>query len=134
MVGREGKLRDLRAVAEAAVGDDSRDAPLHQPREQDAARGGRRGVAAAVDHEDGAGRAFLDALALRVAAVLEDTEMIEILARRDVAQRVGRADHARARPGSRARSRDEQVAEAALEQNGRQGCRRDRLELFLCER
>ena len=40
------------------------------------------------------GRAFLDALALRVAAVLEHADMVEVLARRDVAHRVGRPDQA----------------------------------------
>jgi hypothetical protein len=42
-----------------------------------------------------AGRAFFDALALRVAAVLEHAEMIEVFARRNIAQRIRRADHAR---------------------------------------
>ena len=42
-----------------------------------------------------AGRAGLDRLALRVAAALEGAELVDVLARRDVAQGVGRADHPR---------------------------------------
>ena len=93
MIGGNGELRDLGRVAEAAIGDDARDAALHQPRDQDGAgRGGAR-ILAAVDHQHRAGRAFLDRLALRMGAVLEDAERVEVLARRDVAQREGLADH-----------------------------------------
>src|ERR1700741_2351974 len=48
-------------------------------------------VLAAVDDHDGAGRAFLDRLALRMGAVLEYRDRVEVLARRDSAQRIGLA-------------------------------------------
>jgi hypothetical protein len=86
-------------------------------------------IAPAVDDEDMAGRAFLDALALRVAAVFEHAEMVEILARRDIAQRIGRADHVRHVAALDAvDAGDESVAEAPLEQHRSQRRRRDRLQ------
>ena len=93
VIGRDVELRDLRRIAKAAVGDDAGDAAHHQPRDQDRAGGGRARVLAAVDHQHGAGRALLDGLALRMRAVLEHADRVQVLARRDVAQREGLADH-----------------------------------------
>src|SRR5262249_10691105 len=93
-VGGKGHAGGRGGVAQAAVGDDAGYAALPQPRDQYPAGGGRRRVAAAVDHEDMAGRTFFHALALRMAAVFEHAEVIEVFPCRNVAQRVGRTDHA----------------------------------------
>ena len=55
---------------------------------------GRAGILAAVEDQHGAGRAFLDRHALRMRRVAEDAERVQVLPRRDVAHRVGLADHA----------------------------------------
>ena len=98
-------------------------AALHQARDEDGAgRGGAR-VLAAVDHHDRAGRALLDGLALGMGAVLEHGDRVQILARRDVAQREGLADHRRAGRVERMHVLDELVAQAPLEQGGAQALR-----------
>ena len=123
MIGGERQLRDLGRIAEAAVGDDPGCAALPQPRHQDAAGGRGRGIAPAVDDEHVTHRAFLDALALRVAAVLEHAEVIDFL-RRDIAHRVGRTDHCRTARIDAMDALDEGVAKAALEQDrGQRGGR-----------
>ena len=108
-------MRDRRRVAEAAIGDDARNAALHQPRHQNATGGGGPRILAAVDHHHRAGRAFLDGLALRMGAVEEDADRVEVFARRDVAQRVGGADHVAERGIERPHILDELAAQAALE-------------------
>src|SRR5262252_995869 len=65
-----------------------------------------------------AGRAFFHPLALRMAAAFEHAQMIEVFPRRNVAQRVGRADHRRPAGVEAMDALDEGVAKAALEQNG----------------
>ena len=98
-IGREGELRDLGRIPQAPVADHAGGAADHHARHQDAA--GRRDarVAAAVHHQHAAGRNVLDGLALRVGAVGEHVERVDVLARRNVAQRVGRSDHRRRRSG-----------------------------------
>ena len=86
-------------------------------RHQDVAAGGGGGVAARIHHQHVAGRAGLDRLALRVAAALEGAELVEVLARRDVTQRVGLADHPRRLAVQQEDALDEHVAEAALEEH-----------------
>ncbi len=126
MIGREGRCRDLRRVAKAAVGDDAGGTALPQPRQQNVAGRGRGMITPAVDDEDMAGRALLDALALRMVAVFEHAEMVEVLARRDIAQRIGRPDHVRHGAALNAMDAgDEGVAEAALEQHRGQRRRGD---------
>ena len=107
VIGGKAELCDLGGIAKAAVGDDAGDAALHQPRHQDGAGGRRAGILAAVHHQHRAGRAILDRLALRMGAVAKHVDLVEILARRHVAQRKGLADQGRliraragARPGS----------------------------------
>ena len=109
--------RDLRRVAEAAVADRARAAPAHQPGQQDAAGRRRARIAAAIDDEHGARGTFLDALALRMAAILEHLQHVQVLARRDVAQRVGRTDQARRGLVDQLRSLQKLVAQTALEQD-----------------
>src|SRR5262245_40027392 len=79
-----------------------------------------------------AARAFLDAFALRMAAILEHAEVVEVLARRNVAQRIGGADHRRCAGIEPVNALDEGVAKAALEQNGGQRGGRYRRELRAC--
>ena len=122
MERRDCQLGDLGGIAKAAVRDDAGDAPLHQPRHQDRAGRGRAGVLAAVDDHHRAGRALLHRLALRVVAVLEHRDRVQVLARRDVAQREGLAHHVGQAGIQRAHVLDEGVAQAALEQRGGQGC------------
>src|SRR5262245_46421659 len=74
-------------------------------------------------------RAFLDALALRMATVLEHTEVVEVLARRNVAHRIGGPEHWRRVGVEAVDALDERIAEAALEQDGRQRGSGHRLEL-----
>jgi hypothetical protein len=118
VIGGKGHARDLRRVAQAAVGDDAGCAALPQPRDQNPAGGGRRRVAAAVDHEDMSGRTFFHALALGMAAAFEYAQMIEVFPRRNVAQRIGRPDHRRPTGIEAMDALDEGVAKAALEQHG----------------
>jgi hypothetical protein len=79
-----------------------------------------------------AARTFLDTLALRMAAVLEHAEMVEVLARRNVAQRIGGPDHGRRVRVEAVDALDEGVAEAALEQDGGQRGGGHRLQLVAC--
>ena len=68
------------AVAEAAVSHHACDAAFHQARHQDRARGGGTRVLAAVHDQHRTGRAILDRLALRMAAVAEYVDLVEVLA------------------------------------------------------
>ncbi len=95
VIGGEAELGDLGRIAKAAIGDDAGDAALHQPRHQDGAGGGGAGILAAVHHQHRAGRAILDRLALRMGAVAKHVDLVEVLARRHVAQREGLADQCR---------------------------------------
>ena len=63
-----------------------------------------------------AGRNGFHRRALRMGAVGEHVERVDVLARRNVAQRVGRADHRRRIRIERARALHEGIAQAALEQ------------------
>ena len=130
VIGREGQFRDLVGIAEAAIGDDAGDAALHQARDEDAAGGSRARVLAAIDHHHRPGRAILDRLALRMGAILEDGKLIQILARRDVAEREGLADHGACAGIERADILDELVAQAALEQGGAERGDGDRAQLL----
>jgi hypothetical protein len=94
-VDRHGELGDVGDIPHAAVGDHAPDPALGQAGQQDVAATGGAHVAPAVGHEDGAGRAVFDRAALRVAIAIL-ARAVQILARRDVAQRVGRTDHDRA--------------------------------------
>src|SRR5690242_13414760 len=77
-------------------------------------------------------RAFLDAFALRMRVVLEDLHVIEILARWNIAQRIGRPRH----PGmfwvQRMDVADEAVAITALEHDCGQSRGGDGEELAPC--
>lgn len=116
VIGREGELRDLGSVAEAAVGHDARDPALEKPGNEDGARGSRRVVFAAIDYEDMPRGALLHTLALGVATILENLQVVEVLASRNVPERVGRPHHSRGIRIDDADARDERVAEAALEE------------------
>src|SRR5262249_13857203 len=94
VIGGKGHARDLRRGAQAAVGDDAGYAALPQPRDQYPAGGGRRRASAAVRHAEMDGGTCFHALARRMAAVFEPAEVIEVFRCRNVAQRVGRTDHA----------------------------------------
>jgi hypothetical protein len=59
-------------------------------------------------------------LALRVLAVVEDADRVQVLARRHVAQREGRPHHVRQAGVQRPHVLDELLAQAALEQRGAQ--------------
>ena len=119
-IDRHGELGDVGDVAHAAVGHHAADAALGQAGHQDVAARGGADIAPAVGHQHGAGRALLDRAPLRmVIAVL--ARAVQVLARRDVAQGVGLADHDRA--GIVVEPRDAQqegVAQAPLEQLGRE--------------
>ncbi|WP_456316694.1 hypothetical protein [Teichococcus aestuarii] len=73
--------------------------------------------------------AFLHRLALRVGAVAEHVELVEVLARRHVAQREGLPHHALRHRAQRLHALDHLAAEAALEQRGGQGGGADLLQL-----
>ena len=119
VIGREAQPGDLRRIAEAAVGHHARHAAPHQPRHQDRAGRRRARVLAAVHHQHGAGRTILDRLALRMAAVAEHFQPVQVLARRHVTQGEGRADQHRLDRRQRMHVLDGLVAKAALEQGGR---------------
>ena len=129
VIGGDGELGDLGRIAEAAVGDHARRAAHHQARHQDRARRCGARVLAAVDDEHGAGRAVLDGLALRMRAILEHADGVEILARRDVAQREGLADHRLGVRIERMHVLDELIAQAALVERRAQRRRAHGLEL-----
>jgi hypothetical protein len=128
MVGRHVEGRDLGRVAEAAVRHQPGSAAHHQPRREDGAGRGCARVPAAVHDQHRAGRALLDRLALRMLPVAEHGERVEILARRDVAQREGLADHGFGPGPERMDVLDELVAQAPLEQGGGERGGADRLE------
>src|SRR5215468_9041672 len=93
MVGRDCQLRDLRCIAKPSVGDDAGNAANHQTRDEDGTGGCRTRILAAVDHHHRPRGAFLDRLALRMGAILEHRNWIEILPRGYVAQRERLTDH-----------------------------------------
>ncbi len=129
VIGRNGQPGDLVRVAEAAVRHDARDASHHEPRHEDrAGRGGAR-VLLAVDDEDGARRAFLDGLALRMGAVTEHLYGIQVLAGRHVAQRERLADHGAGLRVERMHVLDELPAQPALEEGRGQRRGADGLQL-----
>src|SRR5262249_25021177 len=102
---------------------------LHQPRHQDRAGRGRPSILAAVHHKHCPRRALLDRLALRMRAVAEDVDLVEVLACRHVAQGEGLTGHGRRIGTERMNGLDALDAEAALEQRGRNRRGRDGLEL-----
>ena len=79
-------------VAHGPVGDEPRRAAHLEARRQDLPARGDTSLATAVDDEHVARRDALDTLALRVLGVLEDADVVEVLARRDVAHRERGAD------------------------------------------
>src|SRR5215472_10990132 len=121
MVRGDCKFRDLRCVAKPAVGDDAGSATDHQTRDEDAASGCRTRILAAVDHHHRARGAFLDRLALRMSAILEHGNWIEILPRRYVAQREGFTDHVAEISVERVNVLDELIAQSAFVQRRAQG-------------
>src|SRR5437868_13367308 len=60
VIGGKAEPCDLGGIAKPAVGNDTGDAALLQPRHQDGAGGGGASVLAAVHHQHRAGRAVLD--------------------------------------------------------------------------
>jgi hypothetical protein len=60
----------------------------------------------------------------------EGAEQVDVLARRDVTQRIGLAHHARGRPIQEKHALDEDVAQAALEKHGGQRGSGNALERF----
>jgi hypothetical protein len=117
-VGADG---DIGRVAKAAIGDDAGGAAHLHPRDQDIAGRGGAPVLARVDDHDVSRRDLLDGLALRMRAVFEDAEMIEVLARRDVAQGIGLPDHARRVGIEQPDILQEDVAETLLEERRGEG-------------
>src|SRR6266704_6677979 len=95
-------------------------AAREEPRHQDRAGAGDARLAAAIDDEHLPLGYGLDRLALRVLAAAERFDRIEILARRDVAQRRRLADHDAAGWMEGAHAFHEDVAEAALQHLRRQ--------------
>src|SRR5947209_20217306 len=93
MKGGQGKLRDIGRIAEPAVGYDARRPPLPQAGDQDIACRSGMTVAPAVNDQHMAWRTFLDRPALRMQAILEYAEVVDIFARGNIAQRVGRPRH-----------------------------------------
>ncbi len=114
-IHRKRHGRDRVAVAQAAVGDHAGGAAHFESLEQDAA--GRRGagVLPAIHHQHAARRNHLDPLALRMLGILEYADMVEVLARRNVAQRERLADHVGAGLAHAAHALEKDVAKAALE-------------------
>src|SRR6516165_5752894 len=125
VVGAIAKLCDFARVVKAAVGDDTGTAPLHQPRHKDRAGGRRTRILAAVHDKHCAGRALLHCLALGMGAVAKDIELVEVLARRHVAQREGLTDHGRLIGAQGMGVLNALDAKTALEQRGRDGGGRD---------
>src|SRR5207245_4450887 len=80
------------AVAYGSVGDEARGPADLEPRREYLATRGDALFAAAIDHQHMALGHALDALALRMVRIVECTDLIEVLARRDVAHREGRTD------------------------------------------
>jgi hypothetical protein len=76
------------------------------------------------------GRARLDRLALRVAAALERANLVDVLARRDVAQRKRFPNHTRRRTIQEEDPLNEGVAQSTLEQHRGERCRGDLLQGF----
>src|SRR5262249_3196758 len=105
-------------IAKAAVSDYAGAAALHQSRHQDRAGGGSPRIFAAVHDQHRAGRTILDRLALRMGTVAEHVDLVEVLARRHVAQREGFADQRRLVRAQRTNVLDHLNTEAALEQCG----------------
>ena len=112
------------AVAVGAVGHDAGGAAALQPGGENGAQGAGAGVAAGVDHEHVAGLHLFDGDALRVGEVVHRA-VVQILARRDVAQGEGRPGHAAVGP-QRRHAVHEGVAQPVFPEHGGQrgGARR----------
>ncbi|MNL38352.1 hypothetical protein D3C87_1605570 [compost metagenome] len=129
MIGRDVQRTDRRGIAEAAIGDDAGDPADHQPRDENVTGGCGARVLAAVHHQNVPGRAVLHRDALRVVRIAELAQLIAVLASRNIAQRVGRADHVDALGPDRMHPLDDLIAQAALEQGSSKGCDRNGHEL-----
>src|SRR5262245_54038857 len=116
MIGRHTEVGDVVRIPEAPVGYYTSDAALHQSRHENPARRGRSRILAAVDDEYGARRAFFDRRTLRMLAILEDLNLVEIFACRNVAQRERFADHRQSARIKRMHILNHLVVQAALEQ------------------
>ena len=120
-VNRKRLGRDLRRVAQAAVGDQAGCAPHGQPADQNAPRRSATRVPAAVDDEDAAGRRDFDRFSLRVPGVLVDTHMIDVFARGNVPQCKRFAHERRRLRGKPRNSLHDLVAQSTLEELGGEG-------------
>src|SRR5262245_16922522 len=116
MIGRHTEVGDVVRIPEAPVGYYTSDAALHQSRHENPARRGRSRILAAVDDEYGARRAFFNRRTLRMLAILEDLNLVEIFACRNVAQRERFADHRQSARIKRMHILNHLVVQAALEQ------------------
>jgi hypothetical protein len=110
-----------RGIAHAAVRDEARRTAHRKPGDQDVARGGGARIAAAIDHQYVARRDDFDRLALRMLGIRVRLDRVEVLARRDIAEREGRAEKVAPGWAERADALHEEVAEAALEELRGQG-------------
>ena len=130
---RQADVADRAAVAHAAVRHHARDAAHFQAHREDRSGRCNRAVAATVLHEHAAGRRAFHRLALRMIGVLEHADVIEVFARRDIAQRERRADEVRRtrrRLDERRDALQEHVAQAALEELRRERRGADVAKLF----
>src|SRR5436190_436017 len=87
------------------------------------------GIFTAVHHQDRAHRAVLDRLALRMRTVAKHLQLVEVFARRHVAQRKGLAHQGRLVGAQRMHILNALDAEAALVERGRDRRGGDGLEL-----
>src|SRR5205814_8325904 len=104
-------------LAHGSVGHQTRSTADHEPRRENVTAGRDTLLTAAIDHKYVCGRDTLDAPALWVLGIFKCAELVEILARRDIAhcecwtdkiadRRIGQASH----------TLNEHIAIAALEQ------------------
>ena len=128
MIGGYGELRDIRRIAKTAVGHYARDPSLHKARDEDRPGGGRARVLPAIDNQHRTRWTLLHRPALRVPAISEHADRIQVLARRDIPQRVRFADHRRGLRIQRMHVLNVLVAQPALEQRRRQCGGADRLQ------
>src|SRR5947208_6977063 len=127
MVGGYGKFRDIRRIAKTAVSYHARYGSLHQARDEERAGGGRARVLSAIDDQHRTGWTLFHGLSLRVLSIAEHADRVEILARRDIPQRERLAHHRSGLRVERMHILDVLIAQAALEQRGRQCGGADRL-------
>ena len=128
MIGGKAEFCDLGRIAKAPIGDDASDAALHQPGHQYRARGRRAGILAAVHHQHRTWRTILDCPALRMASIAKHIDLVEVFARRHVAQRESFADQYRLVRAERMHILDHLDSKTALEERGRDRCGRDGLQ------